>query len=88
MLYQYLQNKFSTFLDVFHLHLDGVELVKEKKIGAKTVFLCEICGLGYEERSTAQECEDYCRAHLGSCSAEISKKAVYLPNAQMLPEKE
>jgi hypothetical protein len=63
-------------------------VVTEKKIGEKTVFLCDICGLGYLERSIAQECEDYCRTHAGSCSAEISKKAVYLPNAQMLPEKE
>ncbi len=63
-------------------------LVTEKKIKNKTVFLCDICGLGYADRSTAQECEDYCRAHEGSCSAEISKKAVYLPNAPTLPEKE
>jgi hypothetical protein len=63
-------------------------LVTEKKVGDRTVFLCDICGLGYSERKTAQDCEDYCRVHAGSCSAEISKKAVYLPNAQMLPEKE
>jgi hypothetical protein len=63
-------------------------LVTEKKIGNKTVFLCDICGLGYADRATAQECEDYCRAHRGSCSAAISKKAVYLPGAPTLPEKE
>jgi hypothetical protein len=61
-------------------------LVTEKKIGNKTVYLCDICGLGYADRKTAQECEDYCRAHAGSCSAEISKKAVYLPGAPSLPE--
>ncbi|MGD0645744.1 MAG: hypothetical protein ABSA75_12640 [Candidatus Bathyarchaeia archaeon] len=54
-------------------------MVSEKKIGDKIVFLCDICGLGYSDRKTAQECEDYCKAHLGSCSAEISQKAVYLP---------
>ena len=47
-------------------------MVSEKKVGDKTVFLCDICGLGYADRQTAQECEDYCRAHQGSCSAEIS----------------
>jgi len=62
-------------------------LVTEKMIGSKTVFLCDICGLGYSEKRVAQECEDYCRAHKGSCSAEISKKAVYLPGAPLLPEK-
>jgi hypothetical protein len=61
-------------------------LVTEKKIGIKTVFLCDICGLGYAKKSIAQECEDYCRAHAGFCSAEISKKAVYLPGAPSLPE--
>ena len=35
----------------------------------------------------AQDCEDYCRAHPGSCSVEITKKAVYFPGAQVLPEK-
>jgi hypothetical protein len=62
-------------------------LVGEKKIGDKTVFLCDICGLGYADRKTAQECEDYCRAHGSSCSAEISTKAVYLPNAPILLKK-
>jgi hypothetical protein len=57
-------------------------LVTEKKIGEKTVFLCDICGLGYADRETAQECEDYCKAHPGSCSVEISKKAVYLPEIE------
>lgn len=63
-------------------------LVTKKKTGNKTIFLCDICGLGYADRATAQECEDYCRAHKDSCNAEISKKAVYLPGAPILPEKE
>jgi hypothetical protein len=40
---------------------------------------------GYADRKTAHECEDYCRAHAGLCSAEISQKAVYLPGAPSLP---
>jgi hypothetical protein len=62
-------------------------LVTEKNVENGTVFLCDICGLGYADRKTAQECEDYCRAHHGSCSAEISRKAVYLPGAPTLLEK-
>jgi hypothetical protein len=62
-------------------------MVSEKKVGDKTVFLCDICGLGYADRKTAQICEDYCRAHPGSCSAEISAKAVYVPGAPMLTKK-
>jgi hypothetical protein len=69
--------------------LEGlISLVSEKKVGDTTVFLCGICGLGYEDRKTAQECEDYCRSHHGSCSAEISAKAVYAPGAPMLPKKD
>ena len=63
-------------------------MVSEKKVGNRIVFLCDICGLGYADKKTAQECEDYCRAHHDSCSAEISAKAVYVPGAQMLPKKE
>ena len=63
-------------------------LVTQKRVGNRTVFLCDICGLGYADRKTAQECEDYCRAHAGSCSAEISKKAVYLPGAPILPSED
>lgn len=61
------------------------DLVSEKKIGNKTVFLCDICGLGYAEKKTAQDCEIYCRVHSGSCSFEITKKAIYLPNAPLKP---
>jgi hypothetical protein len=63
-------------------------MVSEKRVGDKTVFLCDICGLGYEDRKTAQDCEDYCRAHHGSCSAEISAKAIWSPDAPVvLPKK-
>jgi len=63
-------------------------MVSEKNVGNRTVFLCDICGLGYAERQTAQDCEDYCRTHHVSCSAEISAKAVYVPGAPILPKKE
>jgi len=62
-------------------------LVTEKKIGDKTVFLCDICGLGYLDKKIAQDCEDYCKAHPGSCSVEISKKAVYFPEIPSVPKK-
>jgi len=63
-------------------------MVSEKKVNDKTVFLCDICGLGYSDKKTAQECEDYCKAHLGSCSVEITDKAVYFPDIPIsLPKK-
>ena len=60
----------------------------EKKVGDEIVFLCDICGLGYADKKTAQDCEDYCRAHPGSCSAEISAKAVYSPDVPILLPKQ
>jgi len=53
--------------------------VKEKKNNNQTVFICEVCGLGYMEKQTAQECEEWCK-RTGTCSIEITKKAVYLPD--------
>jgi hypothetical protein len=54
-------------------------LVRKKKIDGKTVYLCGICGLGYLDRGTARKCEEWCRK-TGTCSIEITKKAVYFPN--------
>ncbi len=48
-------------------------------VEGKTVFVCDICGLGYRERETAERCQDYCAAHR-SCSLEIMKEAVYFPS--------
>lgn len=63
-------------------------MVSEKKINDKTVFLCDICGLGYTDKKTAQNCEDYCKAHPGSCSAKITNKAVYFPDIPIsIPKK-
>ncbi len=75
--------KYHLILIIFR---EALLLVTEKKIGDKTVFLCDICGLGYSEKNIAQDCEDYCKAHAGSCSVEITKKAVYFPDMPILPE--
>jgi len=54
-------------------------LVREKKINNQKVYVCEICGLGYADRETANECEEWCRK-TGTCSLKITRKAVYVPN--------
>jgi hypothetical protein len=59
-------------------------MVKEKKIDAKILFLCNECGLGYEDRETAQKCEEWCRK-TGTCKVEITKKAVYFPDLPQFP---
>jgi hypothetical protein len=53
-------------------------MVSEREHEGKKVFVCDICGFGYSDRSKAQSCEDYCAKHK-SCSIEITKDAVYTP---------
>ncbi len=40
------------------------------------VFLCEVCGLGYLDRATADRCQRFCEEH-NACSLEITRSAVY-----------
>jgi len=66
-------------LDLFLLFTKASSMVKEKKIGDKILFLCDVCGLGYKDRETAEKCEEWCRK-TGSCNIEITRKAVYFPD--------
>ena len=52
-------------------------MVKETTKDNKKYYSCEICGFTYEEKSTAEECQAYCKAH-NSCSMEITKRAIQL----------
>ena len=51
-------------------------LVTEIELQNKTIYTCEICKLGYADRQTADDCENFCKTH-NACSLEITKKAVY-----------
>lgn len=53
-------------------------MVKKIEINGKEIFICEICGLGYENRKIAEECQNYCSIHK-ACSLEIISKAIYFP---------
>lgn len=54
-------------------------MVREKKVGGQTLFVCDVCGFGYLDEETARKCEEWC-TKTGSCSLEITKKAVYFPD--------
>lgn len=43
------------------------------------IFMCDGCGQGYLDFKVALSCEEHCRKN-GSCSMEISEKAVYRPD--------
>ena len=42
-------------------------MVREKAVGNQTVFVCEVCGLGYADKETAQKCEVWCKK-TGTCN--------------------
>ena len=52
-------------------------LVREVLSGGARYFMCEECGLVYEEAGLAKSCEEFCRKY-GACSLEIAKHAVNL----------
>jgi len=53
-------------------------MVREAVVEGRKIYLREVCGLGYLERDTAEECEKFCRKH-HACSLEITRKAVHFP---------
>jgi hypothetical protein len=50
------------------------------------IFLCEVCGLGYLDENTADDCEYYC-INNRSCSLEISRKALEISRKAIFPAK-
>ena len=52
-------------------------MVKEVKRDNTVVYVCGDCGLSYENKSTAQECQDWCEQN-GSCSLAITKQSYEL----------
>jgi hypothetical protein len=58
-------------------------MVSEVQRKGDTVYLCEFCGFGYADLETAEQCEEYCDTH-GSCSLEITKKAIYKPTVRVM----
>ncbi|MEM4282755.1 MAG: hypothetical protein QW559_03550 [Candidatus Woesearchaeota archaeon] len=49
-------------------------MVKKIRKDNKSYWQCEACGFYYSDSSTAERCEEWCRAH-NSCNLEITKKA-------------
>jgi hypothetical protein len=58
-------------------------MVDELKRKNETVYLCELCGFGYSDLDTAEKCEQYCDTH-GSCSLQITQKAIYKPAVRVM----
>ncbi|MBI1828629.1 MAG: hypothetical protein HY222_06425 [Thaumarchaeota archaeon] len=50
-------------------------MVKQIEKDICTLYLCEACGLGYQDVQTAQKCEEHC-TKFNSCSLGITRYAV------------
>jgi hypothetical protein len=54
-------------------------LVSTIEESGRTVFLCDVCGVGYPDEATAQECQNWCEKH-SSCNLAITRKAIHRPS--------
>jgi hypothetical protein len=52
-------------------------MVRVAKSEGKTVFICEECGLAYEQKEWAEKCQQWCRENQ-SCNLEIIQHSVPL----------
>lgn len=50
-------------------------MVLEENYSGNKAYKCEECGMHYQDRSTAERCEAYCREE-GMCNSEITKKSL------------
>jgi len=46
-------------------------MVKEIKKNGKALYICEQCGLAYEQKEWAEKCQQWCEQHQ-SCNLEIT----------------
>ena len=51
-------------------------MVSEKIKDDKKYFVCDLCGLAYNDKETAEKCEAWCKEHPGSCNPDVVKEAV------------
>jgi predicted ATP-dependent serine protease len=50
-------------------------MVKEVEKKGKVLFICEECGLAYEQKEWAEKCQQWCRENQ-SCNLEIIRHSV------------
>jgi hypothetical protein len=53
-------------------------VVEKRREDAMDVFYCGVCGYGYADQATAEECEAFCRAN-NACSFPITRRTIRKP---------
>ena len=51
-------------------------MVKELCRGGRTLYVCEICNVAYEDKEWAEKCQQWDEEHPGSCNLEIVQHGV------------
>lgn len=51
-------------------------MVNKREEIDETYYVCEKCGLIYEDEKWAEQCEAWCTEHDGSCNLDIIQHAV------------
>jgi hypothetical protein len=50
-------------------------MIKKVEKKGKVLFICEECGLAYEQKEWAEKCQQWCKEHQ-SCNLEIIQHSV------------
>ena len=53
-------------------------MAKEIRKNGKLYYLCEVCGIAYEQKEWADRCQEWCESHGGSCNIEIIQHSMQL----------
>lgn len=84
------ESKLGAKGQVYIHHEDEIEwrvvLVSTIVKSGRSLFLCDVCGLGYADTPTAQECQNWCEKY-PSCNLAISRKAIHRPSWESIQSK-
>ena len=58
-------------------------MVEVVRLREDTVYLCELCGFGYDDLIMAEKCEQYCDIH-GNYSHKITAQAILKPHVKTI----
>lgn len=61
----------ASSITVLNLKVSSIVMVTEDD----GLYKCDVCGLHYNERGTAEECEEFCREH-NACNPDLIAQAV------------
>ncbi|HUK49675.1 MAG TPA: hypothetical protein VLV18_01470 [Terriglobales bacterium] len=58
-------------------------MVEERQSRQGLIYVCELCGFGYEYLNLAEDCEEFCESHGGS-AVNITSRAIFKPRVRVV----